>query len=129
MRHVLFIGVSVLAGCGGPQRSVMTALTPVPLDSGITAWGAVSIEVRGVKAELVEAGQVTLTKRDVPRQASQTAPIGQRFDSVVPGPYEVRVQVVGYIPASASADVRGGERLRFRAHLRRNRVQLTEVAD
>jgi hypothetical protein len=129
MRQVLLIGISVLAGCGGPQRSEMTALTPVPLDAGITAWGAVSIEVQGVKQELLEAGQVTLTKRDVPRQASQTAPLGQRFDSVVPGPYEVRVQVVGYMPASAFAEVRGGERLRFRAHLRRSRVQVTEVAD
>jgi hypothetical protein len=107
----------------------MTALSPVPLDSGITAWGAVSIEVRGVKPDLLEAGQFTLTRRDLPRQASRTAPIGQRFDSVTPGPYEVRVQVLGYIPASALAEVRGGERLRFQAQLRRSRVQVIEVAD
>jgi hypothetical protein len=127
MRQALFVGASLLVGCAGPQRSVMTALTPVPLDAGITAWGAVSVEVRGVKPELLEAGQVTLTKRDVP--SHQTAPIGQHFDSVVPGPYEVRVHLLGYIPASAFAEVRGGERLRFRAHLRRSRVRVIEVAD
>ncbi len=75
---------------------------PVASGAGITASGAVMVEVQGVKPELLEAGQVTLTKRDVPRHPGQTAPIGERFDSIAPGPYEVRVQVVGYIPATVS---------------------------
>jgi hypothetical protein len=129
MRQVLFVVVTILTGCGGPQRSIMTALTPVPLGAGINAWGAVTIDVQGVKPGLLEAGQVTLTQRGVPRQPGQTAPIGQRFDSVSPGLYEVRVQVVGYIPATALAEVHGGEGLRLRAHLRRSRVQLTEVTN
>ncbi len=87
------------------------------------------VEVQGVKPELLEAGQVTLTKRDVPRHPGQTAPIGERFDSIAPGPYEVRVQVVGYTPATMLAEVHGGEELRLRAHLRRSRVQLTEVTN
>jgi hypothetical protein len=129
MPHVRYLVVTALAACVSPQSSVITKLRPVPLESAGVEWGSVLIDVRGVKPELVEAGQLTLTKRTTPWEASRTARVGQRFDSVTPGSYEIRVHVLGYDPVSILAEVRAGQVLHLGARMRRSTVQLVPVAN
>ena len=57
----------------------------------------------------------------------EAPPGGLTLDSIVPGRYLLRINLVGYQHLSDTVAIQAGERLRVRAHMERSRIQLKEA--
>ena len=120
-----------IAACATSQWSTLTLvsssrLTPTPAD---TLRAGMRIEIHGVDSNAMRFGQVVLMRTGPDTLPSRyvTKPMGFPFDSLRPGVYLVRVQLIGYTAPRLEVVVKGGELVHLRAEMRRSPVQLEAV--
>ena len=128
MRYSLALFISV-AACAGPRYSTLQRLGSSFSSASADSLGGLRIEIQGVNRELAASAQIALNRAgsaSVPGaylRYSAFAPI----DSLIPGLYSVRVQLVGYTPPVLEVTIHPGEVVRLVAVLRRSRVELRAV--
>jgi len=128
LRYSLVLLISV-AACAGPRYSTLQRLGSSFSSASADSLGALRIDIQGLDRKTATNAQIMLI-----RAGSDSVP-GRYFtyrafapiDSLVPGVYTVRVQLVGYTPPRLEVTIRPGEVVSLVAVLRRSRLRLRSV--
>jgi len=129
VRYTLALLICI-AGCASQRYSTLRLVSSSFSESD--SLGRLRIDIQGLDPRLAPNAQVSLYRTgpdtlEPPRSRWSTYRAFTPIDSLRPGSYEVRVQLLGYSPATLDITIRAGEVVKLLARMRESRIQLRSV--